>query len=73
MAKVTLDRFLKEEIYGYTSQFRREEVSIHSNIAEVFKKRSKPDKARFINIPQGSYEESRYYLILLRDLKYADT
>ena len=68
-----IDRFPEEEIYGLTSQFRRAVVSIPSNIAEGFKKRSKSDKARFMNIAQGSLEESRYYLILSRDLEYADT
>jgi len=67
------NRFPKEEIYGLTSQFRRAAVSIPSNIAEGFKKRGKSDKARFMNIAQGSLEESRYYLILSRDLGYADT
>lgn len=66
-------RFPKEEIYGLTSQFRRAAVSIPSNIAEGFKKRGKSDKARFMNIAQGSLEESRYYLILSRDLGYYDT
>ena len=67
------NRFPKEEIYGLTSQFRRAAVLIPSNIAEGFKKRGKSDKARFMNIAQGSLEESRYYLILTRDLGYADT
>lgn len=52
---------------------RRFAVSIPANIAEGFKKRGKADKARFMNTAQGSLEETRYYLILSRDLKYADT
>jgi four helix bundle protein len=48
-------------------------VSIPANIAEGFKKRSKPDKARLMNIAQGSLEECRYYLILTKDLHYGDT
>ena len=67
------NRFPKEEIYGLTSQFRRAAVSIPSNIAEGFKKRGKSDKARFMNIAHGSLEESRYYLILTRDLGYSNT
>jgi len=62
--------FPKEELYGLTSQFRRAAVSIAANIAEGFKKRGKNDKARFLNISQGSVEECRYYLILARDLEY---
>jgi four helix bundle protein len=55
-----------------TSQFRRAAVSIAANIAEGFKKKGRLDKVRFMNVAQGSLEESRYYLILTRDLRYAD-
>jgi four helix bundle protein len=65
-------KFPKEEIYGLTSQFRRAAISIAANIAEGFKKRSRSDKARFMNISQGSLEECRYYLILAQDLEYGD-
>jgi len=66
-------KFPKEEIYVLTSQFRRAAISIPSNIAEGFKKRTKPDKVKFYNIAQGSVEECRYYLILPRDLHYGET
>ena len=56
--------FPKEEIYGLTSQFRRAAVSIPANIAEGFRKQSSVDKARILNISEGSLEECRYYLIL---------
>jgi four helix bundle protein len=62
--------FPKSELYGLVSQIRRAAVSVPANIAEGFKKRSKPDKARFMNIAQGSLEEVRYYLILAKDLEY---
>ncbi len=65
--------FPKHEIYGLTSQFRRASISIPANIAEGFKKRGNADKARFLNIAQGSLEECRYYLILTEDLHYGDT
>ena len=67
------ERFPKTETYGVTSQLRRAAVSIPANIAEGFKKRGRPDKARFMNTAQGSLEEVRYYLILAQDLGYADT
>jgi four helix bundle protein len=66
------EAFPKAEMFGLTSQLRRAAVSIAANIAEGFKKQGKLDKARFLNIAQGSIEECRYYLILTRDLKYAD-
>jgi four helix bundle protein len=64
--------FPKSEVYGLASQFRRAAVSIAANIAEGFRKRSRAEKIHFFNIAQGSIEESRYYLVLTRDLKYGD-
>ena len=69
--RITKD-FPSEEIYGLTSQFRRAAVSIEANIAEGYKKLSKADKLRFMNISQGSIEECRDYIILTRDLLYVD-
>lgn len=65
--------FPKEERYALTSQIRRSAISIPANIAEGFKKISPADKARYLNIAQGSLEECRYYLLLARDLRYGDT
>jgi len=58
------DDFPNREIYGLTSQLRRAAVSIPANIAEGFKKRSKADKVRFMNIAQGSIEECVTTLLL---------
>ena len=62
--------FPKEETYGLRLQMRRAAVSIGATIAEGFRKRGRADKARFINIAEGSLEECRYYLILAGDLGY---
>jgi len=67
------DGFPNKEIYGLTLQLRRAAISVPANIAEGFKKKTKADKVRFMNIAQGSLEECRYYLILIRDLKYGDS
>jgi len=67
------ETFPKSEIYGLSSQLRRAAVSIPANIAEGYKKRGPADKARFMNMAQGSLEEVKYYLILAHDLTYADT
>src|SRR5213595_1073459 len=65
--------FPKEETYGLALQMRRAAVSIPANIAEGFRRRGKADKARFMNMAEGSVEECRYYLILAKDLGYGDT
>jgi four helix bundle protein len=65
--------FPSGEQFGLTSQLRRAAISVPANIAEGFKRKGNPDKARFYNIAQGSVEECRYYLILARDLSYGDT
>ena len=67
------ENFPRKETYGLTSQLRRAVVSVPANIAEGFKKRSHPEKIKFMNIAQGSLEECRYYLILSRDLEYGNT
>jgi len=64
--------FLRNALFGLTSQLRRAAVSIPANIAEGFKRRGKLAKGRFLNISQASIEECRYYLILARDLNYGN-
>ena len=65
--------FPKQETYGLSPQMRRASVSIPANIAEGCRRRGKADKARFMNMAEGSVEECRYFLILARDLGYGDT
>jgi four helix bundle protein len=62
--------FPREETYGLTAQLRRAAVSVSANIAEGFKKRGRPDKARLMNVAEASLEEARYYLRLADDLGY---
>jgi four helix bundle protein len=65
--------FPKQETYGLALQMRRSAVSIPANIAEGFRRRSKTEKARYMNLAESSLEETRYYLILAQDLGYGDT
>jgi four helix bundle protein len=65
--------FPKQETYGLARQMRRAAVSVPANITGGFRKRGKADKVRFMNVAEGSVEESRYYLILSRDLGYGST
>ena len=65
--------FPKQETCGLSLQMRRAAVSIPANIAEGFRRRGKGDKARFMNMAEGSVEECRYFLILVKDLGYGET
>ncbi len=65
--------FPADERYGVTSQLRRAAVSIAANIVEGFRKRGPADKLRYFNIAQGSADECLYYLVLVHDLRIADT
>lgn len=62
--------FPANEQFCLVTQFQRAAVSIAANIAEGYKKLSKADKLRFLNIAQGSLEECRYYILLSFDLGY---
>ena len=59
----------KDETYGLVSQLRRSAVSICANMAEGYKK-SRKEFSRFLDIAEGSLEETKYHLILSRDLDY---
>lgn len=65
--------FPKQETFGLALQMRRAAVSVPANIVEGFRRRGPADKARFMNVAEGSLEECRYYLILAHDLGYGDT
>ena len=69
----TTHTFPDTERYALCSQFQRAAVSIPANIAEGYKRLSKAEKLRFINISQGSLEECRYYILLSKDLEYIMT
>ena len=62
--------FPREELFGLTSQMRRCAVSVPSNIAEDFKRRTTRDAIHFYNIAEGSLGELKYQLLLSRDLHY---
>lgn len=66
------NKFPASEKFGLCSQFQRAAVSVIANIAEGYKKISKADKLRIMNIAQGSLEECKCYIILSKDLGYID-
>jgi len=67
--KIT-NRFPKEERFGLVSQLRRASSSVPANIAEGFGRRTTKDFVRFLDISAGSLNETRYFLILSRDLEH---
>ncbi|MFH1239164.1 MAG: four helix bundle protein [bacterium] len=67
--KVTKD-FPSEEKFGLVSQIRRSASSIPTNLAEGSKRKSKKDFAHFVNVAEGSLEETKYTLFLSYELSY---
>ena len=66
-------KFPKEERYGLTSQIRRSVVSIPSNIAEGYGRKTTPEYIRFLYIAYGSNCELETQILLSGDLDYIKT
>ena len=62
--------FPKCEEFVLVNQMRRCAVSVPSNIAEGFKRKSLKDSLHFYNMAEGSLEELKYQLLLAKDLSY---
>lgn len=63
-------KYPKDELFALTSQTRRAAVSIAANIVEGFKRRSIKESIRFYIIADASLEETKYHLLLAKDLRY---
>lgn len=68
-----LNNYPQKEEYALTSQIRRCPISITSNIAEGFSRKSKKEKISFYFISKGSLTELQNQLYLSKDLKYIST
>ena len=64
--------FPEEEKYGIVSQLRRSAVSIAANIVEGQSRNTTKEYLSFLYNARGSLEETRYHLLLSRDLGYID-
>jgi four helix bundle protein len=62
--------FPQHEIFALTNQIKRSSVSITSNIAEGFGRRSAREKDSFYSIAHGSLTEVENQLIIARGVKY---
>jgi four helix bundle protein len=65
--------FPREELYGLTSQMRKAVVSIMSNIAEGFDRRTTKEFISFLIISRASVSEVQNDLYISLDLKYINT
>ena len=62
--------FPSDEIYGLTNQIRRASISITSNIAEGFSRKSQAEKKQFYYISIGSLTEVQNQLLISKDIGY---
>ena len=62
----------REEVYGLSSQIRRAAVSIPSNIAEGYGRKSRNSYTHFLSISQGSLKELETDLILCHRLQFVE-
>src|SRR4051812_42039647 len=63
-------KFPRDEMFGLTSQLRRAVVSVPSNIAEGQGRGSTKEFVQFLNIMNGSLQESETQLILAERFSY---
>jgi four helix bundle protein len=64
--------FPRSELYGLTSQIRRSSVSVASNIAEGYGRRSKQEYIQFLHIALGSLRELDTQLIIAKEVDLAE-
>lgn len=62
--------FPKEELFCLVSQMRRAAISVTSNIAEGFGRKSYKEKTQFFYLAQGSLMELKNQIIASKDIGY---
>jgi four helix bundle protein len=64
--------FPRSEVYGLTSQIRRASVSVASNIAEGYGRKTKQEYVQFLHIALGSLRELDTQLIIAQQVALAE-
>src|SRR5712691_5810679 len=64
------EKFPRSEQFGIVSQARRAAASTAANLAEGFGRRTTRELLRCLQISRGELEETRYFMLLSRDLGY---
>lgn len=64
------ERFPESERFGTVAQLRRSAASVPANIVEGFGRRTTRELLQSLTVAKGSLEETRYFVLLSRDLHY---
>ena len=65
-------KFPNEEKFCLVSQMRRSAISVSSNIAEGFSRRTSKDKVYFYTVAKGSAVELRSQVIIAKELGFME-
>jgi four helix bundle protein len=65
--------FPEKERFGLCQQLRRSSSSVAANIVEGKSRRTDKEFSAYLYNSRGSLEETRYHLLLSKDLDYIDT
>lgn len=64
------ESFPKAEQFGLTNQIRRASVSVASNVAEGFGRRTGADRVHFYDMARGSLHETQAQLLIAKDVGF---
>lgn len=66
------NNFPEKERFGLSQQIRRSSTSVAANIVEGKSKKTDKEFSAYLYNSRGSLEETRYHLLLSKDLSYID-